>query len=587
MPPFLRPHILPTLAATLALALPAAAQQADVRLPSLGSSADSVISPQEAEQYGAEFLGELRAAHLVLDDPQVDQYLQTLGYRLASVSSDPGQHYTFTLINVPQINSFATFGGYVFIFSGMVTATQSQDELAAVMAHELAHISQQHLQRAVEDQKKSLPLYVLGTLAAAVAASRMDDSRRGATTAPYGYGYGNNTPYDGGVDPVQGVIAAGLGMMAQHQIEFTRKDEEEADHVGIETLAKAGFDPEAMANVFAHMQALTRPGGNGGMAAGNAPDFLQDHPVSSVRIADARARARVLDRQMKSRKAEVAGDPPGRGLLPLPFVKSTAALLGDPAQGPSELQYQLMRERIRVLSAVNPRDTLDYYRRSMAGSRKFAANTANRYGYALALVQLGDADKAVQVMESLVEARPRDLTLALGLADAERRAGRRNEALQRYASLNAMWPNVSAIVLDYSRALLSDGSKTGAKVAQGLLKPLLDDDSEPALYETYGHACHVAGDDVHAGIAYADATYLSGRAADALDQLHRLLDRKDLDYYTRAQIDARIAQITPIVLEIRRRHLDRGDNYDNQLQGGGLRTGLRFGACAGIECRQR
>ncbi|HET7610359.1 MAG TPA: M48 family metalloprotease [Rhodanobacteraceae bacterium] len=586
MPPSFRPRALLSLAATLAFALPAGAQQADVRLPSLGSSADSVISPQEAEQYGAEFLRELRAANLVLDDPQVDQYLQTLGYRLASASADPGQHYTFTLINVPEINSFATFGGYIFIFSGMVTATQSQDELAAVMAHELAHVSQQHLQRAVEDQKKSLPLYVLGTLAAALAASRADDSRP-VSTAPYGYGYGNNSPYDGGVDPVQGVIAAGMGLMAQHQIEFTRKDEEEADHVGIETLAKAGFDPEGMADVFAHMQALMRPGGDGGMAAGNAPDFLQDHPVSSVRIADARARARVLDQQMKSRKAGAAGDPPGPGIVPLPFVNGGAVVLGDPTQGPSELEYQLMRERIRVLSSTDPRGTLDYYRRSMAGSQKFAANVANRYGYALALVQLGDAGKAVPVLQSLVEARPHDLTLALGLADAERRAGQRDQALQRYASLNAMWPSDSAIVLDYSRALLSDGSKASAKTAQGLLKPLLDDDSEPSLYETYGHACHVAGDDVHAGIAYADATFLSGRAADALDQLHRLLDRKDLDYYTRAQIDARIAQVTPIVLEIRRRHLERGDNAGNQLQGGELRTGFRFGACAGSECLQR
>src|SRR5690348_10506506 len=295
MPFRLRPLL--TFAATLALSLPALAQQADVRLPSLGSSADTVMSPQDAHAYGAEFLRELRAAHLVLDDPQVDQYLRTLGYRLASASSDPTQQYTFTLINVPEINSFATFGGYVFIFSGMVTATRTQDELAAVMAHELAHVSQHHLQRAMEDQKKALPLYLLGTLAAAMAASRMD-SNHPVVTNPYGYGYGNNVPYDGGVDPVAGVIASGLGLIEQHQIEFTRKDEEEADHVGIETLAKAGFNPEGMADVFAHMQALMRPGGDGGMAAGNIPDFLQDHPVSSVRIADARARARVLDQQM-------------------------------------------------------------------------------------------------------------------------------------------------------------------------------------------------------------------------------------------------------------------------------------------------
>ena len=168
------PGFLLTTLATLAMALPASAQQADVRLPSLGSSADAAMSPQQASQYGAEVLHELRGAHLVLDDPLVDQYLHKLGYRLAAVSADPSQQYTFTLLNVPEINAFATFGGYVYLFSGMLTITQNQDQLAAVMAHELAHVSQHHLQRAMEDQKKTMPLYVLGAFAAALAASHAD-----------------------------------------------------------------------------------------------------------------------------------------------------------------------------------------------------------------------------------------------------------------------------------------------------------------------------------------------------------------------------------------------------------------------------
>lgn len=588
-----------TIAATLALALalPAPGQQAGVRLPSLGSSADTVMSPQEAQAYGAEFLRELRAAHLVLDDPQVDQYLHTLGYRLVSASADPGQRYTFTLINVPEINSFATFGGYIFIFSGMLTVTQNQDELAAVMAHELAHVSQHHLQRAIEDQKKSTPLYVLGAFAAALAASRVDSNRNnGYVGSPYGYGYGGSAPYAQGPDPAIGAFYSVLAMMQQHQIEFTRADESEADHVGIDTLAKAGFDPEGMADVFAHMQALLRPGGEGGMAAGNIPDFLQDHPVNSVRIADARARARVLEKEMNLRIAKVdgkkqyeisanTGDPPAPNLLPLPFVGRGVSLTGsDPARSPSELQYELMRERVRVLSSSDPRSVLDYYQRNMTSSGKFADATANQYGYALALLQLNQAAKAVPIMSKLAGEKPDNLTLALGLADAERRAGQRSRALERYTSLNTAWPNDPAIVLDYSRALLDSGAKSDAKAAQGLLKPLLNDDSEPSLYAAYGHACHVAGDEVHAGIAYADATFLSGHAADALDQLHRLLKRSDLDYYTRAQIDARIAQITPIVLEIRRRHLnqDQNGNDGNSLQN--RETGLRFSTCAGVAC---
>lgn len=584
MPFRLRLHSLLIAACVLALTVPAAAQQADVRLPSLGSSADTVMSPQEAAQYGAEFLRQLRAAHLVLDDPQIDQYLRTLGYRLVSASADPTQHYTFTLISVPQINSFATFGGYIFIFSGLLTVTQNQDQLAAVMAHELAHISQHHLQRAMEDQKKSTPLYVLGAFAAALAASRVDSgSNRNTVANPYGYGYGASQPYSAGMDPAIGAFYSVMAMMQQHQIEFTRADESEADHVGIATLAKAGFKPEAMANFFARMQDLLRPGGEGGMAAGNLPDFLQDHPVTSVRIADARARARVLEQQAQANRGGPSGNVSAPGLLPLPFVKRGTDLGGAAAAGPSEGQYLLMRERVRVLASGNPRAVLDYYVRNSAGNPKFATALANRYGHALALVQVSQAAKALPIMQQLADAQPDNITLALGLADAERQAGERTRALQHYAALNRTWPNDPAIVLSYSRALLDSGSKTDAKAAQALLNPLLDDASEPSLYATYGHASHVAGDEVHAGIAYADATFLSGHAADALDQLHRLLKRKDLDYYTRAQIDARIAEVTPIVLEIQRRRRQQGQGSDDaSLQH--RQSGLHFGACAGAAC---
>ncbi len=574
MPHFPRLHALLT-AATLLLALPAAAQQQDVRLPDLGSSADALISPQEAQQYGREMLGELRAAGLVLDDPLVDEYLQSLGYRLASHSADPGQHYTFVALGIPEINAFASPGGYIYVFSGLITITDSQDELAAVLAHELAHISQHHLQRAYEDQKKSTPLYVLGAIAAAVAAGKADSSEsRGGVYNPYAYDYN----YGATADPSMGAFYSVLALMEQHQIDFTRKDEEEADHVGIATLARAGFDPEAMAEFFQRMQNLLRPGGEGGEASGDLPPFLQDHPVNSVRIADAKARAHVIEQQMRLQGAGTLRQP-SYGMLPLPFVKNASTLLeSSPHQGRTE--YALIRERVRVLTASNPHGVLDYYTRNMARDPKFAEAVSNRYGYALALVQSGDAAKAVGVLQPLLAAHPGNLTLELGLAWALRQAGQRRQALEHYASLNAMWPNDPAIVLDYSNALLDDGSASGARIAQGLLKPLLNDDSEPSLYRAYGHACHVAGDDIHAGIAYADAAFLSGRAADALGQLQRLLKRKDLDYYARAQIDARIAQITPIVLEMRRRHMDQdqGNGDDG--------SGLRFGVCAGPACTQ-
>ncbi|MEO7148385.1 MAG: M48 family metalloprotease [Rhodanobacteraceae bacterium] len=536
--------------------------QQDVNLPELGSSAAGLISPQEEQAYGASLLRELRSMNQVLDDPQVDAYLQALGYRLVAHSADPRQSYTFTVLKDPGINAFAAPGGYLFVNSGLITTTQSESELAAVIAHELAHISQHHLERAFEDAKKKAPLYALATLGALIVAGGASQS-----AGP-------------------GILMSGMGMMQQEQIDFTRKDEAEADRVGIGTLAKAGYNTDAMADFFQRMQRTLRPGGgDGGEASGDAPPFLQTHPVTSERIAEAKARAHVLQQQDHSTPQTPDADVAANAPL-LPFVKNTNALLATATPQSKKDEdsgaYALIRERIRVLSADDNSGTLAYYAHNFAHDKTFGT-PAHRYGYALALIRANQSRNAIGVLTPLLTARPDSTTLSLALAGAESDAGQRSQALQRYVALAAQSPRNPAIALGYAQALLDSGKPGDAKLAQEQLKPLLDDDSEPALYSTYGHACHLAGDDIRAGEAYADATFLSGRPIDALDQLKRLSERKDLDYYARARIEASIAQITPIVLEMQRRNLPQagdktGDDGTNQLG---------FHACAGVTCTQQ
>lgn len=537
----------------LALSLPVAAQQQDVNLPQLGSSAAALISPQEEQAYGESMLRELRSLNQVLDDPQVDAYMHSLGYRLVAASADPKQHYTFTVLRDPEINAFAAPGGYIFVNSGLIATTASESELAAVIAHELAHISQHHLERAFEDAKKKAPLYALATFGMLIAAGGSSES-----AGP-------------------GILATGMGLMQQEQIDFTRKDEAEADRVGIGTLAKAGFNPDAMADFFNRMARTLRPGGgDGGDYSGDAPPFLQTHPVTSERIAEAKARAHVLEEQGRN-APRLASAAPADNLSLLPFVKNPVALLDAPRADDGE--YPLIRERVRVLSAQDPNDMVDYYARNLGRGGDFVT-PAHRYGYALSLQRAGRAQQAVEMLAKLLASDPDSSTLQLGLADADLAAGHRAEALQRYAALSAQSPRNPAIALGYAQALLADGKPQSARLAQEQLKPLLDDDSEPELYRTYGHAAHVAGDDVRAGEAYADATFLSGRPQDALGQLQRLTQRKDLDYYSRARIEATIAQITPIALEMQRRNLPQaGDNPDD-----GSGNQLGFHACSGWSC---
>jgi predicted Zn-dependent protease len=103
-------------------------------------------------------------------------------------------------------------------------------------------------------------------------------------------------------------------------------------------------------------------------------------------------------------------------------------------------------------------------------------------------------------------------------------------------------------------------------VAAGLLKPMLDDSDDPEIFRTYGRASERAGDSVRSAEAYADSAYLSGRPFDAMEQLRRLLKRDDLDYYQRSRIQARISDLTPLLLELRKKRVTTDDNPDGRSQ---------------------
>lgn len=521
---------------TACLAFGAGAQE-DIRLPDLGSSADALISPQDAQDYGASMVRQMRSMDMVVDDPLLDDYLNDLGYRLVASSDKPKDHFAFLIVKDPEINAFAAPGGYVAVNSGLIQMTRDESELAGVMAHEIGHITQNHLQRAFEDSKKDAPLMAL-VLLGAIAASAGSHSG----------------------DSSMAVLAAGQGLVAQKSINFTRKDEIEADRVGIQTLANAGFDPRAMAGFFERMQDTLRTGSGGE----DVPELLQTHPVTLSRISDAKSRAGALIAAQKLR-------PSGTTLVrsewekttaPIAYVKDPTALAGTPPKGGLDT-YALMRERTRVLAGDASKLT-QYYEASfkMPGFD----GPSNRYGYALALSRTGFGAKAIEQLQPLLTAHPDNLILGLAMADAELQDGQRAKALARYARLNTRSPRNRAVALAYAKALTAGGDTAQAKTAAALLRPLLDDADEPDIYRSYARASDKAGDSVRAGEAYSDASYLSGRPFDAMEQLKRLLKRDDLDYYARARIQARIADLTPLVLELRKRKIQTVDNPDGRSQ---------------------
>jgi predicted Zn-dependent protease len=537
-PRHLRKRLLTALA-TAGLTLSAGAQNKpdDVRLPDLGSSANALISPQEAQDYGAMMLQQMRALDMTVNDPLLDDYINNLGFRLVANSAKPKDHFAFFIAKDPVINAFSAPGGYIGIDSGLIVITRSEDELAAVMAHEIGHITQNHLQRAYEQAKKDTPLMALVALGAIAAGGAAGGQAAAA-------------------------LLGGQGVLMQKEINFTRKDEAEADRTGIMTLAKAGFDPNAMAEFFQRMEDVMSADA-GGI---NVPSLLQDHPVTAERISDAKARAVALIDEEKQKPSGNLLDKTTwtEKTAPIAYVKDPTVLLAAHGDA-SPSTYLLMRERVRVLSEDAYRMSTFYG--SLIGQKPGYDTPENRYGYALALTRAGQGAKAVATLQPVLAKYPENLILRLAMADARLQAGERGAALDIYATLNTQSPRNKAIGVAYANALTQGGTPAQAAQAADMLRPMLENTDEPDIFTAYAKASEKAGDTVRAGEAYAQASYLSGRPFDAMEQLKTLLKRQDLDYYARARIQAHISELTPLVLELRKRRIATDDNPDGTNQG--------------------
>ncbi|WP_213948345.1 M48 family metalloprotease [Luteibacter sp. dw_328] len=515
--------------------------QDNVRLPDLGSSAAGLLSPREANEYGDQMLRQMHTLGLTVDDALVDQYINDLGFRLVAASDRPKDHFQFFIVNDSQINAFAAPGGYIGVNAGLIDITTSESELAGVIAHEIGHITQNHLYRAFEDSKKNAPLMALVLL--------------GAIAAGAGGGAGDAAP---------AVLMGGQGLIMQRQINFTRKDEIEADRTGIQTLANAGYDPEAMAEFFGRMQDTLRVGED----EEALPSLLLTHPVTLERISDAKGRARAIEQRNAGKPRQPTLDKASweKSTAPVLFVKDNTQLAPNRNKIVPDSAgdtYALMRERIRVLSS-DARKLADIYATNL--KRKDFDTAANRYGYAIALIRSGHGMQAAEQIQPLLVSQPASVVLRLALADAYVEAGRHGDAMAIYKTLHENSPRNGAVTLGYARALTDTGRADECRTAAALLKPMLDDSEDPEIFRTFARASERAGDSVRAAEAYADSAYLAGRPFDAMEQLRRLLKRDDLDYYQRSRIQARISDLTPLLLELRKKRVTTDDNPDGRSQ---------------------
>jgi beta-barrel assembly-enhancing protease len=469
-------------------------------LPDMGSPSAVILSQSDEYRLGAMVAKELRDQNALIEDPEISEYINGVGQRLASQSPEGGRNFQYFVIKDTTINAFAVPGGYVFINAGLLLASSTESELAGVMAHETAHVTQHHIARMIADQsKQSLP-----TAAALIGAILL-----GAL---------------GGGQAIEGGLAAVQGMAVQHQINFTRDNEEEADRVGIGFLAGAGFDPNGMGTMF---ETMSR---HEGLAATYIPAMLIDHPVTTDRIAEQRARAAQF----------------------------------PPYKGQESPNYELIRERVRVLTATGDVDLASQYAKKMA--RGDGDTLANRYGEALALTNGGHADEAVKILAPLVERHEGLTLLRVALGQAQAKEGHLSEALATFSRAEELFPRNVPVTVRYAETLMAAGRP--AEAHSMLLDLFNNVPPTPDQIRLTALAASAAGDAGDAYFYMAEYQIAGGDLSLAAQQLQLALASPHISQIQRQRYQARLDEVRDYLASIRKRQL-ASDNGDQGHRGGG------------------
>jgi len=241
------------------------------QLPDLGSKAANYLTEIEAEKLGKAFIRQSRYRQPYVSDPELVNYINQLGQRLLAVSDDAGRDYRFYLIDNNVINAFAVPGGHIAMHTAILTKSESESELASVVAHEISHVTQRHISRKLENSRYDSWL-ALGALLAAAAA--------------------------GGADAAQAAFGVANASIIDRQLTYSRSYETEADSLGIRLLSRAGFDPKAMPRFFKRLLSESR------VNESHAPEFLRSHPLTINRIAESSERVRAYPEAGRQDQAE-------------------------------------------------------------------------------------------------------------------------------------------------------------------------------------------------------------------------------------------------------------------------------------------
>jgi len=478
------------LSAALAVpGLPAVAWAQPVGLPTMGAASAAELSPMLERSLGQAIMAQGRRDPTYVDDPELSQYLTTMGRKLAAFAPGAVPDVEMFGVRDPEINAFAMPGGYIGVNTGLIVSSGSESELAAVLAHEIGHVVQRHIARGMTQQNQN-GMVMLASLAGALLAALAG----------------------GGGNLAMGVAAFGQAAAINRQLGFSRDAEREADRAGFQMLTKAGYDAEGMAQMFARLMNASRL--NEGAGGGS---WASTHPLSIERMSDVQNRV--------------------RGLPPSRHVDSD--------------DFWYVRAKMRVVQgrdAVSLRSAAQQLQdevQALSGVRRSAAY----YGLALQAFHrnnLAEAERNLGLASADGRSSPQLAKLSVDVALARKEYPR---ALELAQAATKRWPDQRALGIAYAQALQSVGRHADAQeYLRARIKQWGND--EPSLYQMLAQSEERNGKPVEARRDLARFYVMTGAFAAAESQLQQARGMST-DFYEQSQIDVQIKEVKDKLAEER------------------------------------